>query len=447
MRGLRSTIALLIVLVGLGAYIYFVTWRQDADTGPKLDEVFASLEAEDIQALQVKSESGEVTSVKREGDAWQIVSPVAVRASASEVSAITSALGQLEIVRVIDENAANLADYGLDSPRLEIGFTSAADKPSGTLLVGDKTPTGASLYARRNDEQRVFLIPAYQEGALNKSTFDLRDKAVISFARDKISGVAVNAGGRTIEFEKRGGEWTLTKPVAARADFGSVEALVGRVETAQMKSVVADDSAAADLGKYGLDRPDVSVIVAMGGEQATLALGREAGEDAVYARDASRPAVFTVDSALAAELKKNADDYRRRDAFEFRAFSADRVEFARSGQTVVFERVKGQGADAQDSWRRASPNPGDADKSKVESLLAGLADIRATSFTPSTANTGLNSPALTVSVKFEGTKEERVTFGTSGQDVFVSRPDEPGAARIEAEKFNEAIKALDELSK
>jgi len=28
MRGLRSTMALLVVLLGLGAYIYFVTWKQ-----------------------------------------------------------------------------------------------------------------------------------------------------------------------------------------------------------------------------------------------------------------------------------------------------------------------------------------------------------------------------------------------------------------------------------
>ena len=28
MRGLRSTIALVVVLIGLGAYIYFVTWKR-----------------------------------------------------------------------------------------------------------------------------------------------------------------------------------------------------------------------------------------------------------------------------------------------------------------------------------------------------------------------------------------------------------------------------------
>ena len=84
----------------------------------------------------------------------------------------------------------------------------------------------------------------------------------------------------------------------------------------------------------------------------------------------------------------------------------------------------------------------------MDSFLAGLADIRATTFTPTTANTGLDKPALVVYAKFEDSKkEERVTFGQSGSDVYFSRPGEPGAAKADAEKFNDAIKALDELSK
>jgi len=151
---------------------------------------------------------------------------------------------------------------------------------------------------------------------------------------------------------------------------------------------------------------------------------------------------------VAEDLKKGADDYRRKDVFEFRAFNATRVEFTRGSQTIVLERVKGQGKDAQDSWRRVSPNPADADKSKVESLLAGLADMRATSFTDATAKTGLDKPAMTVLVKFEdGKKEERVSFGKSGTDVYAQIPGQPGAGKIEAEKFDEANKSLDELSK
>jgi hypothetical protein len=448
MRGLRSTIALFLVLAGLGAYIYFVTWKKTGeDTATKRDPVFSGVESDTLEEVKVKSTTGDVTTIRKTADKWQIVAPITAPAADSEVMSLTSALGQLEIVRVIDEKPADLKEYGLAVPRIEIDFKSAGGKPSGRLLVGDKTPTGAGLYAKRNDEPRVFLIQDYQDGPLNKSTFDLRDKTLIKIERDKIDRVEVNLGGKPIQFAKDGSDWTITAPLAARADFSAVDGLVGRVESAQMKSIVTDQATPAELKKFGLEKAQVTVTVNQGSARAVLALGGPSGDD-VYARDLSRPAVVTVDKSLAEDLKKTADDYRRKDAFEFRAFNATRAEFTRGAQTVAFERVKGQGENATDSWKRVSPGSADADKSKVETLLAGLADIRAVSFTDSTAKTGLDKPAMTVVVKFEdGKKEERVSFGKSGSDVYALIAGQPGAGKIEAEKFDEAIKTLDELSK
>ena len=45
--------------------------------------------------------------------------------------------------------------------------------------------------------------------------------------------------------------------------------------------------------------------------------------------------------------------------------------------------------------------------------------MRAASFVDSTAKTGLDKPALTVDAKFDdGKKDEKVTFGQVGTDVF-----------------------------
>jgi uncharacterized protein DUF4340 len=447
MRGLRSTLALLVVLIGLGAYIYFVVSKQSDDTATTQEKMFASLEADKIEELKIKSESGDVTDLKKDAGAWRIVAPVAAPASETDASGIANVLGQLKIVRVIDENPADVKEYGLDAPRIEIDFKADGGKTSGRLLLGSKTTTGGDLYARRNDEKRVLLIGQYEEAPLNKSTFDLRDKSIVKFERDKVDGVDVTRDGGGVEFAKTGTDWRMTRPLAAHADFSAVEGLIARVETAQMKSVVASAPTAADLKKFGLDKPAIVVNVHLGSARATLQIGGKAEDGTVYARDASKPDVYTVDSTLASDLTKPVDDYRRKDLFEFRAFNANRVELTRNGQTIVFERVKGEG-EAPSKWRRLSPTPGEPESSKVDSLLAGLADMRATSFVTSTAKTGLDSPAMTVVAKFDdGKKEERVTFGRTGSDVFAARPDDPGAAKIEAEKFDEAIKALDELSK
>jgi hypothetical protein len=451
MRGLRSTIALIVVLGGLGAYIYFVTWKMPeggADASAKKEKVFAGFEADKVDEIKVTSAAGDATTLKKEGGAWQVVQPITAKADESEVSGITTALGQIEVSRVIDENPTNLNDYGLSNPRIEIDFKGAGGKDSRKLLVGDKSPTGSDLFAKRNDEKKVFLIPAFQETSLNRTTFDLREKNVLKFDREKVDGLDVTAGSKTLAVAKDGGEWKITRPVQTRADFGSVEGLVGRLQSVQMKSMVTENAAPADLKKYGLDKPEATVNLNAGSARATLLVGGKAADNTVYARDASKQAVVTVESALLDDLKKGADDYRRKDIFEFRPFNANRIEMTRNGQTVVLERVKGKGENAADTWRRVSPTAADVDREKTDSLLSKLSNIRAASFVESTAKTGLDKPALAVTVKFDDSKkEEKVTFGQAGNDVFVSRPGEQGAAKVDTADFNEAIKSLDELSK
>src|SRR5919108_5197324 len=115
MRGLRSTLALLVVLIGLGAYIYFVTWKQpdSTDTASKQEKVFASLESDKIEELKVKSEKGDTTTLRKENGAWQVTQPIATKADESEVSGITNALTQITVTRVVDEKPADLKEYGL----------------------------------------------------------------------------------------------------------------------------------------------------------------------------------------------------------------------------------------------------------------------------------------------------------------------------------------------
>ena len=99
--------------------------------------------------------------------------------------------------------------------------------------------------------------------------------------------------------------------------------------------------------EYGLDKPAATVRVTSGSAQAGLAIGKSAGDGVVYAKDLSRPMVFTVESALLDELKKPADDFRVKDLFDARAFNTTRIEITRNGQTAAFEKEKGK-----DDWKQ-----------------------------------------------------------------------------------------------
>ena len=341
---------------------------------------------------------------------------------------------------MVDEAPKDLQPYGLDKPRIEVAFKTAGDKDYRRLLVGSKTPTGGDLYAQRGGEKRVFVIPSYVESSFDRKPFDLRDKKILAFDREKVDRLEIAHGDVKLELTKSGQDWNMTAPVQAPADFGAVETIVTRLQSAQMKSLPAEQAAAADLKNYGLDKPVATATVGLGSTRATLAFGKAADEGGdVYAKDVTRPAVVTVAADLLTDVQKNVSDLRRKDIFEFRSFNAKRIEVARGAETLVFEKVKGTGKDATEKWRRVSPNPGDVDQAKIETFLSNLSGLRAQSFADAKTPTGLATPVATVTAKFDETnKEERVRFGRVGTDVFAGRGEEPGAARVETSAFDEA---------
>ena len=68
--------------------------------------------------------------------------------------------------------------------------------------------------------------PGYTEPIFNRSTFDLRDKTLLAFDRDKVDRIIASSAGETsLELAKDGTDWKMTKPIAALADYSAVDAL------------------------------------------------------------------------------------------------------------------------------------------------------------------------------------------------------------------------------
>ena len=407
MRGGKSFLLLLIVALGVVGYAWFVERKADpSDAGAKHDKVF-TVESEKIDEITVKSATGDQTKLKRDGGAWKIVAPAALTPDLAEVSAMTTALAGLEIDKTVEDNATTLANYTLDPARISVNFHIEGGA-SHTLDLGVKTPNGADIYARADGGKKVFLVGAYREDALNKSTFNLREKTVLTFDRDKADYLKIDDGKKPVSMAKEAtAQWKLTGPITGGADFTAVDGIVGRLYQLKMKSLVAEDGS-ADLKKYGLDKPQYTVTLGAGSARSTLAIGGKAEEGSVYARELTRPMIFTVESTLADDLKKPASDYRQKDVFEFRAFTAKKLEVTRGGQTYVFA-LSSPGSDSKPAeWKLDKPTAKALDGAKANDMLGNFSNLRADSFVDA-AGTG---PETTVTATFgEGTASRTETAG------------------------------------
>jgi hypothetical protein len=432
-----SLLVLVLVLAGLGSYIYFVDSKTEPNSPEVKEKVWGdTLASADMEEVEITLAAGETAKVQKTDGTWQIVEPSKAPADETEMSSITSSLASLEVQRVVDANAGEVKQYGLDPARISIAFRSKGQKDVRRVEIGEKTPTGGDLYARIPGEKRVFLVSSFLDSTFNKTPFALRDKTILKIDRQKADGLELVEGATNIQLAKKGSDWMLVKPLAARADFAAVESSLERVGSAQMVGITEEN--ASSLAKYGLDTPTATITVSMGSSRATLLLGKT--ENAVvYAKDASRPMVFTVPPTLKTDVIKPVADLRRKDLFDARAFTTSHIEFTRGSETIVLDKSKGK--DDMDIWKNGAGK--EVDAMKADDLVNRITGLRASSF-ENQAHASLKSPALVVTVRTNDNKSETVTFGRTGTDVYAARSDETGSATIDGTAaLDEAMKLLD----
>jgi hypothetical protein len=477
-RGAKSLIVLAAIGAALGAYIYFVEMkREPAGTAEKKAKIF-TVDTSKLEDLEVKAASGETSSLKKVGDKWTMASAPGVDVDQSEVGSILSTIESLEIQRTLEENPTSVAQYGLEPARLSVAFRAADENGQHKLLLGKKTPTGGDLYARVEGQPKVFLVSAYLEESLSKTPFNFRDKAALKIDRVGVDAVTLEQqGSPALVLGRRNALWRLSKPLDAAADFTAVDTVVGRIAQAKMKSIEpapADgkEPSAADLKKYGLDKPAASATLGVGSTRAVLALGSKKDDTSVYARDMSRPLIFTIDATILDDLKKKPADLRKKELFEFRSFTAVGLDASLGKNAASFAKVKeappadkdkdkdkekdkdkakekdkpAEPPPAVEKWKQTKPSAKDVDQGKITELLTTLSNLRADTFADKPVTGG---EELVITASFGDTAKpttEKITFRKSGTTVHAIVAGEPGAAVISTADFDKALALFKEIA-
>ncbi len=113
------------------------------------DPVAARIEVGPVDTVRVATREENLVIVRRRNDLWEIVSPIAAEASASELGRAVQALRSTELTDVLGPTAGlDLRSLGLDPPRAV--WTLVQGGRRATVRIGHPTP----------DERHVRVIPA-----------------------------------------------------------------------------------------------------------------------------------------------------------------------------------------------------------------------------------------------------------------------------------------------
>jgi len=319
----RNTLLLLLVLLGLGGYVYWVELPQAEKEEKK--EKLVEVEADQVTEIVLTAPDREIALVKSDG-AWRLIRPIAGDADESTVKAILSTLGAAEVKKALDEEATDLAPFGLDKPNTTIAM-KAGDRALPLIRIGKATPVGNSAYALRGDEKKVLLTTAAVRSGVDRTLKDLRNKTILRFTDDAVRKVEIVAPeGKSLTLEADGEDWRITAPAAYPADTTAVRAYLSTLRALRATDFADDGDPAA----YGLAEPSTRVTVALAdGASQSLLVGGSNDKKEVWVKTSASPVVYTVGEWVGRDLAKPLADFRDKSLLRFEREAAKSIVVTR----------------------------------------------------------------------------------------------------------------------
>lgn len=296
---------------------------------------------------------------------------------------------------------------------------------------------------------RLLLLVGFLGGLLwlaeNRFLSERPEKAdaacLVPFAADDIVTIEIRRGESSMLCVRRGSEWWMERPQAARVDPAAVARLLGVVETlAPTETVTEAQRKTRDLtlADYGLDPPAAVVtFTAPAGSCALAVGGPSVVGDAVYVRVADCPDIHAAPIALLGALPRTTDVLRDRRLFRGEPFRTARIEVAGVG----FMKLVRSGS----RWTFQQPVRFRADAAAVNRLLDAIYGLKAGLFvwdpTPGAAAVPPRAETYGLSDDLAAMRIGLWTTGDEeGQELVVGKalPDDP-------EKFYARLRGSDSV--
>ncbi len=393
---MRKTIILVLIAIGLGAYVYFYEIKGGEQRAKQKEaaEKLLAFNKDSVDYVEVQAPKGHFIFQKTK-DGWQIKQPVQTDADDSPVKSLLSNLSGAKKQRSFAAGKNKLAGYGLGNGALTIHLKGAG-LPEATIKLGDNTSVGSNVYVTV-DDSTVAIIPAYIKTGADKSLFDWRYKKVIHFKKDAIREITLHSPKGAFSFVKDNSDWLMTSPRQGKADKSAVEALLNKLEWGRIKEVAAEES--ANLKHFGLSRPAYRLELLTGAEKAKLGLSfSHIKNNTVYGKDDARPLIFKVDSLFMKPFNKSLFAFRDKSVEDFNRDEADSISLFYEDSLYVLIK------DSSSAWRYADGKK--AKGWKITNLLSALSNLKAKAFVEEPAKHlqryGLQKPLGHIQVFAEG---------------------------------------------
>jgi hypothetical protein len=439
----KGTLILLIIVLALGAYVYFYEIKGGAqrEKAKESENQLWKIEDKNIQQIDLIS-GGEHINVVRKGEKWAISIPRQMDADSEELNRIAGTASSIRRDSVVEENATDLAKFGL-APSLSGLRLKTKDGKEYGIDFGSNNPSGNFAYAAIPRQKAVFLIPTNTVEAFKKKLDDLRDHSVLSFQQPEAQSLTIKSTKGDIDLFKDGNDrWWFKGTEKRSADSPQVRGMLNALSLGKIKEFFNDNP--EDYADLGLGKPIIDVSLTYGKDKAIkhLVIGAEksklrkkASRDAanklteatpeIYlAKDDSRPDLFFVEKDVVDKLLVPPDALRDKSLASIQRWDADSIMLTNTKGSFSFVKTGGE-------WFLAAPKK----KAKWDAV-SGILDamekpVKGWVDKPSSLqNYGLDNPKIHIVLKQGANILADCSFGKAAKDGIYAQVKGDSAVKV-----------------
>lgn len=444
----RTLLILLVVVLGLGAFIWFYERElpSSEERAEQAKKVLA-FEKDEVREVTLESPAGRVVFERvvhpeedeekdeaEEGEEapgeealgepeseWKMTAPIEARADAFAVDGLLDALAGLEKTSTI-ENPDRKAQ-GLDKPRATVRVETGDG--ARVLQIGAAVPPGGSLIAALEGEDRSYVVSDTILSQIDREPGTWRDRQLFRAGREAIARIALTApGGQRVVLAQQNGIFRIESPFADLADKTLVDDLYADLSGLTAEQFV--DKPQLAPAALGLQPPQRVVEVTFHqGEPLRIELGAPVSSEpeppadptvpppaaAVYARVGRQ--LLETRTRLPQTAARPPQDWRARGLSAFEVYDIETVTVRDGKGPLSLTRA---GTD----WKRGEETISYVPVSDFLFALTGAQADRLLTPPPQNTAGALGQPVLTVEL---AAKDDVKELGKETLTLYPAKPD------------------------
>ncbi len=275
------------------------------------DKRLLDFQRKDVIKFEIQYETHNIIGIKLQDKRWELQdNTYNFNANPKAVSDLLFGADSLEAAAHVNGQSKDLAQYGLENPKIKVIFTLQGEEKPVRIHFGNIANDG-TVYVSVNNSNKIVSVNRDLYDKISKGIAWLRDKNLFNFSIDdpsrltiKYTSDTVNNGDVQFTCQRLGTNWRLTHPIKEDAKNAEINSLLYELIDLKVEEYITYNKINHET-TTGLNSPHIQITIEFNKQlEQVLQIGKQDQSGKYYARLLEQPDhIFLLNNKLIPKLK------------------------------------------------------------------------------------------------------------------------------------------------